>query len=269
MLSDGVFAIAITLLAFNLHGPANWKTVGDIWRSLGPQLDAYSLSFVVISVYWLAHRRFFAMIVTVDAPVTVLNLVMLALVALVPAATEFVHGAGPLQPAMLIYSALVVAIGASVALIWGYAALVADLVDRTVSTPARWFLLVLMLTTPPLFLALVSVLHKFAGRRGAGGSGAVVPGRVADADVDPRPRAAAATAGRCIAAGDLTISFAGDGGIAALASMFHVKPQIPVNYGLRRGPRTATGGRAGPDFLKFTMSKTRRRLGRPVENPRD
>jgi uncharacterized membrane protein len=163
MLSDGVFAIAITLLAFNLHGPANWKTVGDIWRSLGPQLDAYSLSFVVISVYWLAHRRFFAMIVTVDAPVTVLNLVMLALVALVPAATEFVHGAGPLQPAMLIYSALVVAIGASVALIWGYAALVADLVDRTVSTPARWFLLVLMLTTPPLFLALVSVLHNPPG----------------------------------------------------------------------------------------------------------
>jgi uncharacterized membrane protein len=163
MLSDGVFAIAITLLAFNLHGPANWKTVGDIWASLGPQLDAYSLSFVVISVYWLAHRRFFAMIVTVDAPVTVLNLVMLALVALVPAATEFVHGAGPLQPAMLIYSALVVAIGASVALIWGYAALVADLVDRTVSTLARWFLLVLMLTTPPLFLLLVSVLHNPPG----------------------------------------------------------------------------------------------------------
>lgn len=163
MLSDGVFAIAITLLAFNLHGPATWKTVGDIWKSLGPQLDAYSLSFVVISVYWLAHRRFFAMIVTVDAPVTVLNLVTLALVALVPAATEFVHGPGPLQPAMMIYSALVVAIGASVALVWGYAALVADLVDRTVSWPARWFLLVLMLTTPPLFLLLVSILHNPPG----------------------------------------------------------------------------------------------------------
>jgi uncharacterized membrane protein len=155
MLSDGVFAIAITLLAFNLHGPKAWTTVADIWASLSPQLDAYALSFVVISVYWLAHRRFFSMIVTVDAPVTVLNLVMLALVALVPAATEFVHGAGPLRAAMMIYSALVVAIGVSAALIWGYAALVADLVSPEVTRPVRWFLLVLILVTPPLFLLLV------------------------------------------------------------------------------------------------------------------
>jgi uncharacterized membrane protein len=160
MLSDGVFAIAITLLAFNLHGPKAWTTVADIWASLSPQLDAYALSFVVISVYWLAHRRFFAMIVTVDAPVTVLNLVMLALVALVPAATEFVHGAGPLQPAMMIYSALVVAIGASIGVTWGYAALVADLVSPEVTRPVRWFLLALMLVTPPLFLLLVAGLRN-------------------------------------------------------------------------------------------------------------
>jgi len=156
MLSDGVFAIAITLLAFDLHGPKTWKTLGDIWASLTPQLDAYALSFVVISVYWLAHRRFFAMILTVDAPVTVLNLIMMALVALVPAATAFVHGAGPLGPAMLIYSALVVAIGVSIAALWGYAAIVAGLVSKEVPMRVRWFLLALILITPPLFLLLVS-----------------------------------------------------------------------------------------------------------------
>lgn len=160
MLSDGVFAIAITLLAFDLHAPKTWGSVGDLWSALSPQLDAYALSFVVISVYWLAHRRFFAMIVTVDAPVTVLNLVTLALIALVPATTAFVHGTGPLQPAMLIYSGLVVAIGLSVAATWGYAALIANLVAPEVSPAVRWFLLALIVVTPPLFLLLLAGLRN-------------------------------------------------------------------------------------------------------------
>ena len=160
MLSDGVFAIAITLLAFDLHGPARWRTLADIWAALSPQLDAYELSFVVVAVYWLAHRRFFAMIVTVDAPVTVLNLVTLALVALVPAATGLNHGVGPSQAAMLVYSGLVVAIGLSVAAVWGYAALIADLVTPEVTRRVRWFLLALMVLTPPLFLLLVGALRN-------------------------------------------------------------------------------------------------------------
>ena len=160
MLSDGVFSIAITLLAFDLRGPAHWRGLADIWAAISPQLDAYALSFVVIAVYWLAHRRFFAMIVTVDAPVTVLNLVTLALVALVPAATTQVHGGGPQQAAMLVYSALVAAIGLSVAAVWGYAALVAKLVPPEVSPRVRWFLLALMVVTPPLFLVLVGSLRN-------------------------------------------------------------------------------------------------------------
>lgn len=160
MLSDGVFAIAITLLAFDLHGPTRWRNVADIWGALSPQLDAYALSFVVVAVYWLAHRRFFAMIVLVDAPATVLNLVTLALVALVPAATGLNHGAGPTQASMLVYSGLVAAIGLSVAAVWGYAALVANLVTPEVPRRTRWFLLALMVATPPLFLLLLGFLHN-------------------------------------------------------------------------------------------------------------
>jgi uncharacterized membrane protein len=160
MLSDGVFAIAITLLAFDLHGPSHWRGVADIWAALGPQLDAYSLSFVVVAVYWLAHRRFFAMIVTVDAPITVLNLVTLALVALVPAATGLNHGAGPTQASMLVYSGLVIAIGLSVAAVWGYAALIAGLVTPELPRRTRWFLLALMVVTPPLFLLILGFLHN-------------------------------------------------------------------------------------------------------------
>ncbi|HSZ50014.1 MAG TPA: TMEM175 family protein [Caulobacteraceae bacterium] len=160
MLSDGVFAISITLLALELRAPATWNTAADIWRNLAPQLDAYALSFLVIGVYWLAHRRFFAMILEADPPITVLNLIFLALVALLPAVTHLVHGGGPIQPAMGVYSALVVAIGVTLAALWGYAALIADKVAPEVRSSARIFGFLLILLTPPLFLLLVSGLRN-------------------------------------------------------------------------------------------------------------
>ena len=156
MLSDGVFAIAITLLAFGVHGPAHWKTSADIWAVLAPQLDSYALSFLVISIYWLAHRRFMALMVRVDAPATVLNLIFLALVTLLPAATQLVHGDGPPQDSTPIYAGLVIGIGVALACFWGYAGVVGHLVQQDVMHRVRWFLLALALVTPPLFLWLVS-----------------------------------------------------------------------------------------------------------------
>ena len=62
-----------------------------------PQLNAYAMSFLVISIYWLAHRRFMAMILSVDAPLTILTLVILGLVVLIPPATRLIsaHSAYP------------------------------------------------------------------------------------------------------------------------------------------------------------------------------
>jgi uncharacterized membrane protein len=159
MLSDGVFAIAMTLLALSIRWPENADArLADLWAALVPQLDAYVLSFVVISVYWLAHRRFLAMITTVDAPMTVINLATLGLVGLLPAATQLTHLRGASGPHMVIYGGLVVAIGVSLAALWGYAALIADLVTPEVPRRQRWFYFALILFTPPLFLVLTSRL---------------------------------------------------------------------------------------------------------------
>lgn len=160
MLSDGVFAISMTLLALEMHGPATWTTAADIWRALAPQLDTYALSFLVIGVYWLAHRRFFAMILDADPPITVLNLIFLALVGLLPMVTHLVHGGGPIMPAMEVYSAFVVAIGVALAALWGYAAFLAGKVAPEVRTPARILVFLLMLFTPSFFLFLVSGLRN-------------------------------------------------------------------------------------------------------------
>lgn len=156
MLTDGVFAIAFTLLAISLSPPDHWDgRWGPLWAWLAPQLDAYAMSALVISIYWLAHRRLMAMILTADAPVTVLCLIVLALIGLLPSATRLISNHGAVGAARLAYGALVVAIGLATAAMWGYAALVADLVSPEVPRRVRWFLLALMVFTPPVFLLLI------------------------------------------------------------------------------------------------------------------
>jgi uncharacterized membrane protein len=153
MLADGVFAIAMTFLAIDVGAPPGWTgDLGVLWAHLAPQLDTYATSFLVISVYWLAHRRFMAMILAVDAPLTVLTLIVLGLVALLPPATRMVSAFGLYPAARLVYATLVVAIGVSMGALWGYAGLMGKAVSFEVSTRLRWFLLALMIVTPPLFL---------------------------------------------------------------------------------------------------------------------
>jgi uncharacterized membrane protein len=160
MLADGVFAIAITFLAVDVGGPpAGWH--GDLavlWAALAPQLDTYAISFVVISVYWLAHRRFMAMILLVDAPLTVLTLLMLGLVALLPPATRLIQGYGPYPAARLVYAGLVIAISLAMAAMWAYAGLAAKAVSPKVGKGLHGLLTVLMVMAPTLVLAMTLAL---------------------------------------------------------------------------------------------------------------
>jgi len=159
MLADGVFAIAITFLAVDIAAPASWSGRFDVlWSQLAPQLNGYAMSFLVISIYWLAHRRFMAMILTVDAPVTVLTLILLGLVVLLPPATRMINGDHVYPASRLVYAAVVVAIGGVLAALWGYAALIAKVVSDEVSRPVRWFLLMLIVVTPSFFLLLTMTL---------------------------------------------------------------------------------------------------------------
>jgi uncharacterized membrane protein len=155
MLSDGVFAIAATLLSLDVRGPATWRNLSELWAGLVPELNAYVLGFLVIAVFWLAHRRFMATVTRVDPPLTVLTLVMLGLVGLVPGATHISIGQ-TYETGMTLYAALIVLIGFSMAAIWGYASLVANLVTPEIPKSARWFQLFLMMFTSPLFLFLTN-----------------------------------------------------------------------------------------------------------------
>jgi uncharacterized membrane protein len=127
--SDGVFAIAITLLSIELHAPHGWDgTFGHLVRDGGPMLASFALSFAVIGVLWNAHRRAFLRMTRFTAGVFGLNLVLLAGVALMPFATQLLYSDGPAGEAFAIYLTLVSVIGLVQGLTYGYAAFVADAV---------------------------------------------------------------------------------------------------------------------------------------------
>jgi TMEM175 potassium channel family protein len=154
MLSDGVFAIAITLLALDIRTPAGWnRQLETLWPALAPELSAFVMSFLVITIYWLLHRRFVAMLVRVDIVATAFNLAMLGLIALLPAATRIAGESNSNLPVLELYAALVVAIGVALGLFWGWAALVARLAFPEVSARARWTGFLTPLLAPPLALA--------------------------------------------------------------------------------------------------------------------
>lgn len=149
MLSDGVFAIAITLAALEIRAPegGHADAPGLLWL-MTPGLLTYGISFVVIAAYWSGHRRMFAMLQRVDPVLILLNLLLLGLIALQPAAVGLLTHLGPQDSAVTLYLGLIVATGVAQSLFWGYAAFVGRLVDPVVGTGYRIGQLVVGLMLP-------------------------------------------------------------------------------------------------------------------------
>jgi uncharacterized membrane protein len=107
--TDGVFAIAITLLVLSLGVPAGLPAaeLNDYLVDSWEQFFAYFLSFAVIGRYWLAHHRFFSLLGGFDRRLLVLTLAYLAMIVLIPFPTELVGEYSDVSAAVVLYAAVV------------------------------------------------------------------------------------------------------------------------------------------------------------------
>ena len=136
--SDGVFAIAITLLSIELHVPHEWDgSAAMLWREGWPMFSSFALSFLVVGIFWNAHRRLFQQMVRFTHGVFLLNLLLLAGVALMPFATSLMWQRAHSADGFLIYIGLVSMIGLAQGLTYGYAAFVADAMRPRLPWPRR------------------------------------------------------------------------------------------------------------------------------------
>lgn len=104
--SDGVFAIAITLLVLNLGVPEHIRH-DDLWPTLWAQkqdLFAYGLSFAVIGRFWVVHHRFFGDVTGFDGRLIALNLFYLAWIVLIPFSSQVLGDHAGDEAAVILYA---------------------------------------------------------------------------------------------------------------------------------------------------------------------
>jgi uncharacterized membrane protein len=114
--SDGVFAIAITLLVLGLEVPKHLASdqlahaIFDNWDNF----VAFAISFAVIGRFWVVHHRFFSEVRAFDGRLLGLNLLYLAWIVLIPFSSQVLGEYGGETPSVVLYSinlAAVVLIG--------------------------------------------------------------------------------------------------------------------------------------------------------------
>ena len=92
--TDGVMAVAITLLVLNIEVPdlptGSEGKLDQELLDLLPSLGAYALSFALVGRYWVVHHRMFEDLRSFDGTLMALNLVFLALIGLVPFSSDLV-----------------------------------------------------------------------------------------------------------------------------------------------------------------------------------
>ena len=135
--SDGVFAIAITLLVLEIHVPE--APEGELWSALveqWPSYVAYLVSFLVIGIIWVNHHRLFRSVARADATLLFLNLLLLLFVAILPFPTallaEYIRVPGDASTAAAVYSATMLCMAISFQLLWRWIARSAGLLHAHV-----------------------------------------------------------------------------------------------------------------------------------------
>jgi uncharacterized membrane protein len=143
--SDGVFAIAITLLVLQLAvaNPGSVQTASDAWHQLGnlwTAYDAYVVSFLVIGIMWLNHHTVFGYVARVDRGLLVINLVLLLVVAALPFPTALVSDwlkyPGPAKVSVAVFSAFMVLHALAFQTLWWWLTRTGHLFDRRVDVEA-------------------------------------------------------------------------------------------------------------------------------------
>jgi uncharacterized membrane protein len=127
--SDGVFAIAATLLVFSLRvpDPGGLASGSALWHHLAhdwPSYAAFVISFLSILIMWSSHHNIFMLIRRVDHDFLLLNGLVLLGIAATPFSTQLLatHFGHPgARAAALVYSAVFLFISGSYNAMWRYA----------------------------------------------------------------------------------------------------------------------------------------------------
>ncbi len=140
--SDGIFAIAITLLILDLRSPEA-KSSHELWQKLGalwPGYIAYLMSFIIIGIMWMNHHMIFQHIRRIDYRLTMFNVLLMMSIAFLPFPTGVlahnIADPGTCVAATVFYSGAMLVTSIPYGALWLHA-VHADLVEGSEAEIAR------------------------------------------------------------------------------------------------------------------------------------
>ena len=140
-LTDGVFAIIMTILVFNVVVPELILfTEGDFaserlsakFADLWPDFLAYVISFSTLGAFWVAHHRVFRWILYVNRPLIWINISFLMVIGLVPFSTTLLTQYMHSQNSIFVFSFNAILAGLLIYAIYYYVKRNTELVDKSV-----------------------------------------------------------------------------------------------------------------------------------------
>lgn len=125
-LSDGIFAVSMTLLVLDLHVPDALKVVTEgafisALKELLPRLIIYLMSFLTLGIFWIGNQSLLDRIERSNRHFAWLNLATLILVTLIPFSTSLLATFITFRFALLVYWCNLSAFGVTVLATWLYA----------------------------------------------------------------------------------------------------------------------------------------------------
>jgi TMEM175 potassium channel family protein len=125
-LSDGIFAVAMTLLVLDLRAPA-WEAIHsehDLWRALAaisPQLIMYLMSFLTLGIVWVGQQTQLNHLTRSDRDLSWIHIAFLFAVTIMPFSTKLLAEFTAYRTALLAYWSNLLLLGVVLYGSWGYA----------------------------------------------------------------------------------------------------------------------------------------------------
>ena len=161
--SDGVFAIAITLLVLEIRLPepipgSHPDLSGALLAELWPDFYSFLISFWFVGTLWIAHHRVFHYIRGYDRGLLLLNLFFLMWIVLLPFSSTLLSRYEDQQMAVIIYAAHVAVAELALAWVWRYASRTPLLMDaRLMDERQRKYNELLVVALPLVFALSIGV----------------------------------------------------------------------------------------------------------------
>src|ERR1700760_27954 len=139
-LTDGVFAIIITLLVLDIHVPeltAHESLRGAI-SDIRPSFISFVIAFIVAAMQWVGHRDLFALIRYADRGIVWLNLLTLFAVCLLPFGSALLSRYYEDPLALRLFGLILMGTSVARTVIWAYAAQKPSLVHEPLDRVSFW-----------------------------------------------------------------------------------------------------------------------------------